>query len=186
MDLTAASDPADVVAMQIAAGYRWGEGAARLYLAITLEAIDPQAASAHYEQALDCFRPYGDTILLPNALIGQAGLIARRDPDAALRVCAAAWNVRLRAGGDLPPFYRERLKAVKASCVATLGDTAERTWTEGTRLDLDDAIALALGAIAVQLHLSVRTVESHVRHLLAKIGLQNRTQLATWARERSQ
>jgi predicted ATPase/DNA-binding CsgD family transcriptional regulator len=206
----------EALAIQIAEGYRWGEGHARLYLGITLEATDPQAASAHYQQAVNCFRPYHDSNLLPNALIGQAGLIARRDPAAALRVCAAAWSVRLRAGGDLPPFYRERLRALKAACEATLGDAAERTWTEGTRLAVDHAIALAFGAttapaaapaglsarevevvrlvarglankaIAAQLHLSVRTVESHVRHVLAKVGLQNRTQLATWAREHSQ
>jgi DNA-binding CsgD family transcriptional regulator len=39
--------------------------------------------------------------------------------------------------------------------------------------------------IASRLHLSVRTVESHVRHALAKTGLVNRTQLATWAQERA-
>jgi DNA-binding NarL/FixJ family response regulator len=39
-------------------------------------------------------------------------------------------------------------------------------------------------AIAAELHLSVRTVESHVRHVLAKVGLDNSTQLAAWARER--
>ncbi len=38
-------------------------------------------------------------------------------------------------------------------------------------------------AIAADLHLSVRTVESHVRHALAKVGLENRTQLAAWAHE---
>jgi DNA-binding NarL/FixJ family response regulator len=38
--------------------------------------------------------------------------------------------------------------------------------------------------IAGRLHLSVRTVESHVRHVLAKTGLVNRTQVATWARKR--
>jgi DNA-binding NarL/FixJ family response regulator len=41
-------------------------------------------------------------------------------------------------------------------------------------------------AIAAQLHLSVRTVESHVRHVLAKAGLSNRTQIATWARDHIQ
>jgi predicted ATPase/DNA-binding CsgD family transcriptional regulator len=40
--------------------------------------------------------------------------------------------------------------------------------------------------IAARLHLSVRTVESHVRHALGKAGLENRTQLAAWARERIQ
>ena len=48
------------------------------------------------------------------------------------------------------------------------------------------AEGLANKAIAARLHLSVRTVESHVRHVLAKVGLDNRTQLATWARERTQ
>ena len=41
-------------------------------------------------------------------------------------------------------------------------------------------------AIAGRLQLSVRTVESHVRHALTKLALDNRTQLATWARERAQ
>ena len=48
------------------------------------------------------------------------------------------------------------------------------------------ADGLANKAIAQRLHLSVRTVESHVRHALTKLGLDNRTQLATWARERIQ
>ena len=91
----------------------------------------------------------------------------------------------------------------------------ERLWAEGERLDVDEATALAFGsttrrtappaglsarelevarlvsaglankAIGARLHLSVRTVEAHVRHILAKLGLDNRTQLATWARERS-
>jgi DNA-binding NarL/FixJ family response regulator len=46
------------------------------------------------------------------------------------------------------------------------------------------AQGLSNKAIAATLHLSVRTVESHVRHTLAKTRLDNRTQLATWARER--
>ncbi len=48
------------------------------------------------------------------------------------------------------------------------------------------ADGLANKAIASQLQLSVRTVESHVRNALAKAGAENRTQLATWARERIQ
>jgi DNA-binding NarL/FixJ family response regulator len=105
---------------------------------------------------------------------------------------------------------------VKAKCEAALGAEAERIWSQGTRIAVDDAIALAFGTprsrapapadlsarelevvrlvadglanktIAAQLHLSVRTVESHVRNMLAKARLSNRTQLARWAREHIQ
>ena len=36
-------------------------------------------------------------------------------------------------------------------------------------------------AIAAELVLSPRTVESHISHLLAKTGCRNRTQLLLWA-----
>src|SRR5262249_22553362 len=42
------------------------------------------------------------------------------------------------------------------------------------------ARGLTSRAIAAGLHLSERTVETHVQHILAKLGLANRTQLATW------
>jgi len=159
---------------------------------------------------------YRDSNLLPNALIGQAGLIARRDPATALRVTAAAWAIRARGGGEFPGFFRERLGRVRQICDGALAADADRIWAEGTRLGVDEAIALAFGtgrppppapaglsarelevvrlvadglpnkAIAAQLHLSVRTVESHVRHVLAKARLTNRTQLASWAHEHVQ
>jgi DNA-binding NarL/FixJ family response regulator len=101
-------------------------------------------------------------------------------------------------------------------CEGALGADAERIWTEGALLSADDGIAQAFGisrprpsapaglsarelevvrlvaeglanrAIAARLHLSVRTVESHVRHVLTKAGLNNRTQLAMWAGEHLQ
>ncbi|MFN8516969.1 MAG: LuxR C-terminal-related transcriptional regulator [Chloroflexia bacterium] len=39
-------------------------------------------------------------------------------------------------------------------------------------------------AIAAQLSVSVRTVDTHVANLLTKLGLENRVQVATWAAER--
>jgi len=37
--------------------------------------------------------------------------------------------------------------------------------------------------IAGQLHLSVRTVDTHVDHVLTKLGFSNRAQLVAWAYE---
>ena len=202
------------LAIYVAEDDRWGQGSVHTMLG-TL-ATDPATASAHFRKAVDFLRPSHDATLLPVALIGQADVLARRDPVAALKVAAAASAIRARVGGEFAPFYRERLDRVRDSATTALGGHDERAWADGARLDVDDAVALAFGAarprraspgglsaresevaglvaeglsnkaIAARLHLSVRTVESHVRHVLAKAGLDNRTQLATWARERIQ
>jgi predicted ATPase/DNA-binding CsgD family transcriptional regulator len=194
----------------------WGQGHCHTFLGMIAEscAPAPSIATAHYREAVDCLRPSRDATLLPVALVGQAGLLARRDPARALRIAAAASAVRARVGGEFAPFYQARVDRVRAAAEAAVGPDADRLWAQGARLRVDDAIALAFGtskprsasptglsareqevttlvaaglankAIAARLHLSVRTVESHVRHALAKVGLENRTQLATWARER--
>ena len=196
----------------------WGQGQCHAFLGMIAESStpDPSSASAHYRQAVDCLRPSRDATLLPVALIGQAGVLARRNPADALKVAAAASAIRARVGGEFAPFYQARLERIQAAGKAALGGDAEQPWAAGARLGVDDAVALAFSttmprpaspaglsarelevadlvaggltnkAIASRLHLSVRTVESHVRHVLAKVGLDNRTQLATWARERIQ
>jgi non-specific serine/threonine protein kinase len=178
-------------------------------------ATDPVRATVHYRKAADLLRAFRGGPLLPVALVWQAGVLAHRDPTRALRVGAAAYALRARTGGDFAPFFRARAAHVKAAAEARIGDQAAQAWKEGARLTLDEAIAIAFGpdrprqraaaglsereaelaglvahglsnkAIAASLHLSVRTVESHVRHALAKAGLENRTQLATWTRERT-
>jgi predicted ATPase/DNA-binding CsgD family transcriptional regulator len=204
--------------LYVAEAERWGQGPCHMWLGMIAEASgsDPSIATDHYRRAVDFLRPSRDASLLPSVMIEQARLITRRRPGDALKVAAAAVALRARVGGAFPPFYRERLEHVRAVAQAAVGPEADRVWSEGSRLSVDQAVALAFGdstprvaspsglsgrelevaelvadglankAIAQRLHLSVRTVESHVRHALTKLGLDNRTQLATWARDRIQ
>lgn len=207
----------EALAMGVAANDRASQGQANLYLGIVAESsADPQSASPHFREAVQCFQLYRDTTLLPVALVGQASLLARRDPRTAVLVLAAAWAVRARNGGVFAPFFRAFAERIRSAAVEGACGDSDRLWQEGTRLTVDEAIALAFGTprprishdlgvsrreldvvrlvanglsnkeIAGRLHLSIRTVESHVRHALTKTGLVNRTQLATWARERGQ
>jgi predicted ATPase/DNA-binding CsgD family transcriptional regulator len=205
------------LAMDLAAQDRWSQGQANLYLGILAElSADPQAASSYFREAVECQRPYDDSTLLPVALVGQAGVMARRDPATALQLVAAAWAVRARNGGEFAPFFLTFAERIRAAAAERVGSDVNRLWKAGSRLTVDDAIALAFGRtrprssgalgiserefdvvrlvaeglsnkeIARRLHVSVRTVESHVRHVLTKTGLVNRTQLATWTRERNE
>jgi non-specific serine/threonine protein kinase len=206
------------LSIYVADGDGWGQGQCHVFLGVIADsdAHDPSRATSHYRAAVDLLRPSRDATLLPVALIGQAGVLGRRDPARALRVAAAASAMRDRVGGEFAPLYRARLERVRATGEAALGGDAERVWAEGARLGLDDAVALAFGtatprpdspaglsarelevaelvaaglsnkAIAARLHLSVRTVESHVRHALAKVRVDNRTELASWTREHVQ
>jgi predicted ATPase/DNA-binding CsgD family transcriptional regulator len=177
---------------------------------------DPALAASHYRRAIEALRPFGDSALLPAALAFQGAIVGPRDPKRALRVLAAAAAISDRSGGQLAPLFRERVNRAESAARKKLGVEADSIWSEGRRLDVDAAIAAAFGeatprqahpaglsereadvvrlvaeglpnkAIAARLHVSVRTVESHVRHALAKVGLQNRTQLASWTRGRIQ
>jgi DNA-binding CsgD family transcriptional regulator/tetratricopeptide (TPR) repeat protein len=204
------------LAIAVRADDRFAQGQSHTYLGLIAHAAgDLRAATLHYKSAVQCLRPFRDASLLPMALVGQAGVLARGDPATALRVASAASGLRALVGGEFPSLVRARIEEVRSVADAALGAETSRVWKEGLHLGLDDAIALAFGSprprripaeglsvrerevaelvahglsnkeIAARLHLSVRTVESHVRHMLTKVGLVNRTQLASWIRQRS-
>jgi predicted ATPase/DNA-binding CsgD family transcriptional regulator len=177
---------------------------------------NPERVSEHARAAVDALRPYRDASLLPVALVAQASTLVRRDAALALRIAAAAFAIRARIGGGFAPVFGDLADRVMAEAKAAVGRESERVAAEGARLTTDDAIAIAFGEepqraapagglsarelevcdlvadglsnteIAARLHLSVRTVESHVRHALTKLGLANRTQLASWLHGRTQ
>src|SRR5216683_3208996 len=175
-----------------------------------------RTATAHFHEAASRLRRFRGGPLLPAALVGQAGMLVVVDAPRAVRVIAAACAIRDRAGATFTPFFHERTERIRGAAEAAAGDASRQAWADGSRLGADDAIALAFGdgrsrgistggvsirelevarlvaegltnkQIAARLHLSVRTVESHVRSALMKAGLVNRTQLATWAKDRTQ
>ena len=176
----------------------------------------PERVTEHSREAVESLRRYRDSSLLPMALVCQASTLVRADSARALRIAAAASAIRARIGGGFPPAFHELADRVLTEAKAALGSEAESVSAAAGRLTAEDAIALAFGTprprpsapaglsarelevarlvaeglsnktIASRLQLSVRTVESHVRHALSKLALENRTQLATWARERIQ
>jgi predicted ATPase/DNA-binding CsgD family transcriptional regulator len=193
-----------------------GQCHAYLGMVAESDGSDPSRATAHYREAVELLGPFRDATLLPVALALQGGIVARRDPERGLRVIAAAAAIRQRAGGEFAPLFRERVDRGRSAAEHAVGPSAPAVWAEGAALPADEAIGAAFGTatarvpqpagltereaeivrlvaaglpnktIAAQVQLSVRTVESHVRHALAKTGLENRTQLAAWARGRIQ
>jgi non-specific serine/threonine protein kinase len=197
-------------------GDRWGQGQCHVFLGMIAEDAGAGArATEHYRKAAELLRPFHDPSLLPVALLGQASVLVRGNPEAAIKVLAGASAIRDRVGGQFQPPFRPRADRVREVAQLKLGADTERLWAEGRRLSVDQACALAFGqrkaalagpgglserelevarlvaeglankVIAARLYVSVRTVEVHVRHVLAKLGLENRTQLATWMHNRA-
>ena len=71
------------------------------------------------------------------------------------------------------------LALVRATTASTIGGD-ELT---GRELDVARLVARGLsnGAIADELYISRKTVSTHVSHILAKLGMSSRTEVAAWA-----
>jgi non-specific serine/threonine protein kinase len=169
-------------------------------------------AAAHWRHALTPLAELGDHALLTVPFCGLGRALVHTDARRALTLVAFAVEMRARIGGRFPPAWVELVDQTRGQGERLLGKTAaDSAWQRGLRLSVADAIRLAQGqevagaaagplsrrerevaeliadglsnrVVSHRLHISERTVEGHVLHILNKLGLENRTQVAAWLR----
>jgi DNA-binding CsgD family transcriptional regulator len=146
---------------------------------------EPEAAVAHFEQGLGVDAALGARPLVARGRLGLArALAATSDSDRAVELAQAAAADARRL--DMPGLLREAdVFLADASIAARARARADNPLTarehEVVRLVAE---GLSNREVAGALVLSERTVESHVRRVLAKTGLTSRTQLTRWFLDR--
>lgn len=135
-------------------------------------------AARRFELALAAHRAADASVWVANTLYHYAVVLERR---AGTGDAARAAGMFAEAG-DLA----DRLGI--GSITARLEERRSVTRTQATRLtprEEDVARLVARGLsnreIAAELYVSERTAETHVQHILTKLGFGSRTQIATWA-----
>jgi DNA-binding NarL/FixJ family response regulator len=154
-------------------------GSVRYPLGIAAAAVGRlDDAVRHLHAAIDSGHRTGMPPMVAQATYQLARVLARRtrsgdrDEAAALATAAAALADRL----GMRPLHRQARDLATALTDHRLGGL--------TRREQEIAALVAQGLsnrqIAAASHISERTVESHVQHVLDKLGFTNRTQIATW------
>jgi DNA-binding CsgD family transcriptional regulator len=173
---------------EVLAGYSIAAGGAGVYgcgsmsvllgrLAVVRGALDE--AIAHFEEALTVDTGTGARPAVVNYRVGLAGaLLDRAAPGDHLRakpLLRQALDEARRLG--MPGPLRTAASHLDGlAAAARAADPLTAREREIARLVAD---ALTNRQIADRLFLSARTVETHVRNILAKLGLSNRTEIAT-------
>jgi pimeloyl-ACP methyl ester carboxylesterase/DNA-binding CsgD family transcriptional regulator len=156
-----------------------------------------QRAAATADMAaslLDMFYRFDVTDVLPRVRVPT--LVAHRRGSRAVRfdlgreVAALIPGAQLAAfPGRMQPIYAEGGEAAAATLLSFLspsGVPGEATDSPLTAREAQVADLIAEGLtnaeIARKLTVSVRTVDSHVEHVRAKLGVRARAQIAVWAR----
>jgi DNA-binding CsgD family transcriptional regulator len=158
------------------------DGPVELWLGIGAAALGHlDAADRDLAAAADISRRSGTPAFAVHADVERATvLLARRrpgDPDVARTLLGAARPEADRLG---MADFRRRIEDALAGLEGD-GPLSAR--------ELEVAALVAAGRtneeIATELYLSKRTAQNHVQHILTKLGLSNRTQVATWYQTRS-
>jgi DNA-binding CsgD family transcriptional regulator len=153
----------------------------RLLGELDLAAGEPAAAVPHFEAGLTVDAALGAQ---PYVAIGRLGLAralaATGEPERAVPLARSAAADARRL--DMPGALRAA-DAFLADLATTADPLAALTEREREVVALV-AAALSNREIAQRLVLSERTVESHVRRILAKCGLSSRAELIRWYLQR--
>jgi DNA-binding CsgD family transcriptional regulator len=162
------------------AGLTMIDGSVRRYLGITATALGRQdEAVRHLRKAVAANEREGlaacaalATADLARALASR-GRAGDREEAAALAVSAAATAQQL----GMSPLLREA-----RGLTATLDGRPAGTPLTRREREITSLIARGLTnrQIAAALHISERTAENHAQHILTKLGLHTRTQIAAW------
>jgi DNA-binding CsgD family transcriptional regulator len=150
-------------------------------LAAGLDRFDD--ADRHLGDAVRMESRIGALPYLALAQLAHADLLRRRagtgDLENATRLVERAGHTARRLG--MAPALA-RASALAAELTALSRRTGPQLTAREREIAGLIADGLANRAIAERLVLSERTVEAHVRSILAKLGMTNRTQVATWYR----
>ena len=198
-----------------ALGDRWLTTQATLNLVlICLELGDNQAGRQYLRPLLPSLLEHPDWVAAPILLLHTARLASQTGrPKDALRLVAAQRRLReelgavqrdtieieraaraaLRGRSEVGQHLAEGAQLSVNDALALARDVVEqpapRPDRRVTRRELEIVQLIGRGRsnreIADQLHVSVRTVEGHVEHVLNKLNFRSRVEIATWAAERS-
>ena len=176
---------------------------------IELDEEDYTAARASFATGVE-LTDGSDRLSLAHQVEGIACALVPSDPRRSARLFGAATRLRQEATARLQPPWQARVERGMSEARRALAETAwSREFAAGRALPVNGLITLALEraddrhtagglsrreaevarlvasgmtnrAIAGKLFLSERTVESHVDHVLTKLGFSSRAQIAAW------
>lgn len=158
------------------AGAMFCLGSAARFLGVLAAALQHwDDAERHLKEAVKENTRAGALPFAAHAQMSLAEVLARRsEAGPALQMARSAARTAGRLG--MKPLEKQALRLI--------GELA-RAYPRLSRRETEVASMVARGlnnrAIAESLHLSRRTAENHVTHILDKLGFDSRTQIATWA-----
>lgn len=160
---------------------------------LALVSGQPQRAHAHFIAALEVntrigARPF---VALSRLGLAQAALTIGEPPfgprtEQGIEGVANVLELARQAEAEFARLDMPGPQRLALAMISRLEPTSGQAPLSPREVEITALVAQALSnrEIAARLFLSERTVESHVRHILAKLDLRSRTEIATWSLRR--